>query len=82
MNQNHKIDENDIDKILDNINFKILCINQNISNDKIIKLINEIEILFINVENIENLKENSHLIFGCLNIENSKVLPARIVSIY
>ena len=79
--QNHKIDEEQINKIIDNVNFNILCINQNLSNDNIEKLMKKIEILFINIENIKNIKNNSYLIFGCLNIENSKVLPARIVSI-
>ena len=80
--QNKKINEEQIKEIIDNVNFNILCINQNLSNDNIKKLMKKIEILFINVENIKNIKNNAYLIFGCLNIENSKVLPSRVVSIY
>ncbi len=80
--QNQKLNEEQINKIIDNVNFNILCLNQNVSTDIIGKLMKKIDILFINVENIKNIKENSYLIFGCLNIENSKVLPSRIVSIY
>ena len=81
VDENKQLNNQDIDEILDNVNFDILCINQNISSENILKLMKKIEILFINVQNINNLKDNSYLIFGCLNIDNSKVLPSRIVSI-
>ncbi len=80
--KNQEINEEEINKIIDNVNFNILCINQNLSIENIEKLMKKIEILFINVENIKNIKDYSYLIFGCLNIEDSKVLPSRIVSIY
>ena len=80
--QNQKINDEQINKLIDNVNFNILCINQNLSIENIEKLMKKIEILFINVKNINNIKDNSYLIFGCLNIENSKVLPSRLVSIY
>ena len=57
---NNNLFENftEINKIINNVNFNILCLNQNVSNDTVGKLMKKIDILFINVENIKNIKEN------------------------
>ncbi len=81
-NNKEKFNDNHLIKILENINFKVLCLNQNLTINQINLIMEKVEILFVNVQNINKIKINSQIIFSCLNIQDSLVLPCRLVSIY
>jgi len=80
-NNKEKLKNNHLGIILNNINFKVLCLSCCPSLNEILLLMSKVEILFVNVQNINKLKEDSHIIFGCLNIEKSLLSPCRIVSL-
>ena len=78
---NNELDENNFNIFIENLNCKILCIRGNLNLDKIEQILKKVEILFINIKNIHLIKKNSYIIFGSLNINDSKILPSRIISI-
>jgi len=80
-NNKEKLKNNHLGIILNNINFKVLCLSCCPNLNEILLLMSKVEILFVNVQNINKLKEDSHIIFGCLNIEKSLLSPCRIVSL-
>ncbi len=81
LNNKDKLMNTHLDIILNNVNFKVLCLNHCPDLNKILLLMSKVEILFVNVQNIDKLKKNSHIIFSCLNIEESLLSPCRLVSL-
>ena len=80
-NNKEELKNNYLDIILNNINFKVLCLNHCPNLNEILLLMSKVEILFVNVQNIDKLTKNSHFVFSCLNIEESLLSPCRLVSL-
>ena len=68
------------------LNNDLICVDYGCGTGGLVKALVSVGIKTIGIDynqkSINNIKDNSYLIFGCLNIENSKVLPSRLVSIY
>ena len=80
-NNKEELKNNYLDIILNNINFKVLCLNHCPNLNEILLLMSKVEILFVNVQNIDKLTKNSYFVFSCLNIEESLLSPCRLVSL-
>ncbi len=80
------IDKPDIDYIelsqkIANKNLDILCFSSQPSISEILILQKYVKNIFINIENISQIKRDSYIIFGILKIKNTLISPARVISI-
>ena len=78
---NQNIDHYYLCEKLKNIKIDILCLASQPSSKEITEIHRYVSKVFINLENLNNLKKDSLIIFGVLNFEKSLISPSRIVSI-
>lgn len=74
----------DYDLLIKKLKFKkidILCLPTQPSIDQLQELQKIVDKIFINLENLEQINDNSKIIFGILKFDNSLVSPVRVISI-
>ncbi len=78
---NEKIDYDFLSKNLTNKKIDILCLPSQPSIEQLQKIQKKVDKIFINLENINLINNNSKIIFGILKFDNSLVSPVRVISI-
>ena len=78
---NEKIDYDLLSKNLKDKKIDILCLPSQPSFEQLQKIQKKVDKIFINLENINLINNNSKIIFGILKFDNSLVSPVRVISI-